>query len=907
MSNAGPSGKPPVGKLQTGDGRWNAWRKSIQGHLPNPTSFVLPLHPLQTSTSTSNLNTPPLSPALSDHSDTRSIKSVDQREAENAAQDPVYDPSVGLIAEYEHPDPEVEAAASLLRILEDTIRSFRLDGSYDPLVRSLYGLADVVRHGPQPDPKRKMRLGGLSEESKEEWALPANPYLAFPRAAKSSRTFLMSAVDLAGRFAASGPDGTSTSLDEPEGENQSEEKMVKAEEETPAGENAGGETKPAEDSVPPESDRLDAPYIIVSTDAAAPQSLAPEPTTIPSPAPTPSSEPVTADSPLFLELVSIMQDIAALLHLCFTSTRAEVQWQAGDAARKMDGLAMRVLRAEDALPRLPPSKLEDEGVFSGCSFKEILALSGTNGDPSAPEYIEARGGQTYFTGNPLQIVRVIRLLEVDRSSAERIVKIRFPEAFELHKHLVVEREKRLAAAQLVPHHPEMAAVWRTNNFGTSVVASQLFDALRRHLESVGASGALVQDKALETRYAASFPVSNNVVFVADLNSVFRPTPKAPLGSWILFNAHRQAAMDLAWLKCCRELESEIASLSIIPDSNQRQRHLLRERVRLVMEQAALIPSAPSLDPGPLTEADAAGAVSVAVALMWDEPSGDVTNWRKLHGTLVRARDLLKGSARPLDAVIRSMWTPITFPKEETVVLADEFAGLGGQLAVAMGGMATVVGEESKLIDSGVASVRSVTPTEAGSGDVVEEGRVTDGVTVAEPVSEVEGGGDGAVVVEESVQSLEEVEGPTAVEEGMAESTVEPPAESPKEPGRTGLRRSTALRRRTVTNVAFDPASDVAAAQSDANRITDAEKEAANAMFAEGVEKEKEGDVEEAFASFRIAARRGHPEACRKIAAMYVRGTWLVRNEEKGREWLERARVGEGEVEEVLEQLSREVT
>ncbi|KAJ3047129.1 hypothetical protein HK097_000214 [Rhizophlyctis rosea] len=848
--------KQALGKIQTESVRWNAWRKSIQSQLPNPTSL---LHAGQTSSAAHN-NTPPLSPALSDHSDARSIKSNDPRESDSNTQDPVYDPSTGLISDYEYPDLEAEAAASLLRHLEDTIRSFKLDGTYDPLVRSLYCLADVVRYGPQPESRRKIRLGPHEEGSKEDWKLPSNPYLAFPRAAKSSKVFLLQAVDLARRFAASEPGR--------------KEEMEAAPVEANSAEDGNSDGNATETST------ADAESPTATENAENPD--APSATTSEKPKPTI----VTAESPLFLELVSIMQDISALLHLCFTSTRAEVQWQAGDAARKMDGLAMRVLRAEDALPRLPPSQLEQEVVYSGCTFRDILPLSGTNGDPSAPEYIEARGGQSYFTGNPLQIVRVIRLLEVDRSSAEQIVKIRFPEAFELHKALVIEREKRLASAQLVPHHPEMAEIWKTNNFGISVEAGKLYEAVRVHLRNVGGSGALLEEGALEARYAASFPVEKGVAFVADLNSLIRIGPKAPLASWVLFNAHRQAAMDLAWLKCCRELESEIASLSIIPDSNQRQRHLLRERVRLVMEQAALIPSAPSLDPGPLTESDATGAVAIAEALKWDEPSGDASDWRKLHATLVRARDFLKKSAKPLDAVIRSMWTPITFPKEEGVKLADEFAGLGGQLAVALGGL---VSEGGEVGDSGHASTRSNSP--AG-----EEGKVEAGDQVGEEA-------------QAEVEEANGVASPDADVEPAGEDVEEANAQAQE---KRGLRRSTALMRKTrsrtsTTTATFDLAADFAAAQSDAERIVDAENEASATMFSEGVEKEEAGDLEEAFASYRIAARRGHAGACERIAKMYVQGGWLVVDYGKAKEWLGKAGHDEEGVERIFGELVAELS
>ncbi|KAJ3251629.1 hypothetical protein HK104_007361, partial [Borealophlyctis nickersoniae] len=387
----------------------------------------------------------------------------------------------------------------------------------------------------------------------------------------------------------------------------------------------------------------------------------------------------------------------------------------------MDGLAMRVLRAEDALPGPTPKDTDNEALetpYTGASFRDILALSACGGDPSAPEFIESRGGQSYFSDNPLQLVRLVRLLEVDRATADRIVKLRFPEAFEKHKAAINAREELLANAQLVVHHPEMARIWKDSNFGTSVEAKQLFSALKAHLVKSGVTGTLVEDDVFETRYADSFPAVDGPIFVADLNSFFQPEPEASLASWILFNAHRQEAMDIAWLQLCRTIQSEIAAMSVIPDANQRRRHVLGERVRLVMKQASLIPSSPSLDPGPVTALDARGAVRIAAELMWSEPTGDVVGWRKLYALLVRVKEYLEMSAKPLTAVIRSMWTPMAFPSEMDVELSEAFVGVGGVLAEPFAAVGDDMGQEVRTgeqVTGGETAAAGAEATEENGG------------------------------------------------------------------------------------------------------------------------------------------------------------------------------------------------
>ncbi|KAJ3250170.1 hypothetical protein HK104_007496, partial [Borealophlyctis nickersoniae] len=141
----------PAAKV-TSDNRWKSFRRSLQT-LPNLVPTHTPSFTLHaTDPSSSSLSSPSASttppPLLSRG------PSIDSTDAVSQDSDTT-DPITSVISEYvDTPvdvDEEVGAdyAASVLKLVEDTIRGLRLEGGYDSLVRGLYCLADVVRHGPQ--------------------------------------------------------------------------------------------------------------------------------------------------------------------------------------------------------------------------------------------------------------------------------------------------------------------------------------------------------------------------------------------------------------------------------------------------------------------------------------------------------------------------------------------------------------------------------------------------------------------------------------------------------------------------------------------------------------------------------------------------------------------------------------
>ncbi|RKO87346.1 hypothetical protein BDK51DRAFT_45777, partial [Blyttiomyces helicus] len=461
------------------------------------------------------------------------------------------DGAIDLISSYEADSP--------LGLAEDAVRSVRGGDLNDrqTLLQALFCLADVLRHGPQPD-----RGNGLA-------VLPAAPHAAFPREATAVLSLLLQLLNDCRRLPA---------------------------------------------------------------------------------------------APADPDLADTIRDLATLLHMAFTFSRAELMWHAAELCRRTDALAVRLLRIEDALGLADPRAADDEEDpaprYSGCSNLDIVRLSTLAGSASAADFVDLKGGQQYWAKNPTQLLRLVRVLDIDHARAERIVAVPCATAWAEHRRAVEERETRLASLCLAPHHPELVELWGRFKWSSAVGSRELVEAVVEYVKEKDPEGEPLLRETVEAAIQGAVSRrtgEDGAVFVADLNSLIRGSPVAPLESWLLFCAHRQEAIDLAWLLECRKIQSDIDTITSLPDSNHRQRRKLRDRVALVLAQAASIPSAPSASQTLPPRSRAESALPIATSLMHTEPTGDAKGWQSLYRTLASARDWLQATAEPPPKALRSMW------------------------------------------------------------------------------------------------------------------------------------------------------------------------------------------------------------------------------------------------------------